>query len=89
MSLEASGHSPVETICESTVKLIPHYCLEIEKVNNSDSYSLLGKMIKIRQSMSRMKQHTEEMRINTLGISTVPALDILNILLSLPPCPPS
>lgn len=88
MSLEASGHSPVETICESTVKLIPYYCLGIEKVNNCASYSLLAKMIKIRQSMNRMKQDTEEVRINTLGTSIVPALDILNSLLSSLPLPP-
>lgn len=82
MSLEASGHSPVETICESTVKLIPYYCLGIEKVNNCASYSLLGKMIKIRQSTSRIKQDIEELRVNILGTSIVPILDILSILLS-------
>lgn len=58
MSLETSGHSPVETIWEFTDKLIPHHCLETEKVNNSASYSLLEKMIKIRQSMSSMKLDT-------------------------------
>lgn len=88
MNLEASGHSPVETICESTVKLIPYYCLGIEKVNNCARYSLLGKMIKVRQSTSRMKQDIEEVRINILGTSVVPILDILNILLSSLPMPP-
>lgn len=87
MSQEASGHSPVETIYESTAKLIPHYCLEIQKVNNCASYSLLRKLIEIRQSMSRMKQDSEEVRINILGSSTVPELDVLNILLFFLPLP--
>lgn len=55
MSLETSGHSPVETSCEFTDKLIPHHCLETEKVNNPASYSLLEWMIKVRQSMSSTK----------------------------------
>lgn len=55
MSLETSGHSPVETSCEFMDKLIPHHCLETEKVNNPASYSLLEWMIKVRQSMSTIK----------------------------------
>lgn len=84
MSPEASRHSPVETICESTVKLIPHYFLGIEKVSNCASNSLLGKMIKIGQSMSRIKftGYRKKIRSNVLGISIVPALGLVNIPLS-------